>query len=760
MKRLAIAEKPSLAQAVIDVLPGTASKSGVITEIGDWYFVPLAGHILEQEMPDFYLPDDVPLSKSGSKIWRAQDLPIIPSKWAMKPREDTLRNLNAIKALLPKVDEIIHLGDPDAEGQLLVDEVLLYLGNTAPVKRLLINDYNETKVRQSLADIRDNNDPQFRSWFLWARARSYYDWLFGLNLTRAATIRARALGYQGLLTVGSVQTPLLKIVVDRDRAIENFKPIPYYTLAAQFQHPKGAFNARWKAKEGQPGLDEANRLTNTKIAQDLAAKITGKQATITVYKKTQRTEAPPLTLSMNELAMDACKAYGYTGQQVLDAAQTLYDSPHKLTTYPRSENRYLSEAQHADAPEILAALKNNLPGMAGIIEKADPKRKSPAFDDKQMDGNPHHGIVPTTRRADISGLSEIEKNIYDMIVRSYLAQFFPPCVFMQTEIELVSEGERFVTSGKTPVSPGWREIYKPPESAGDEEKEADGGKQTLPAMEKDDLANCIKCEATPKATTPPAYFDEGTLLDAMVNLYKYVDDPAAKARLAQPVGTGPKAKPAGIGTSATRAPLMKNLRDIEFFVPVKGSKTKFKSSAGVRGLIDALPNVVKDPAMAGVFKMALDSVAIGKVSFDTFLERTTAFVTKVCGDLRTAEMKLPMAPTVPCPQCKSGLLTQRTGSKGKFWSCSNYNPEPPTPPCKAIYNDANGKPQLLALPEVTCPKCKSGKLRRVKGGKGHFWSCSNYKAEPKCDASYNDRGGKPVLTTTGMKKAPAQGAKK
>lgn len=192
MKRLFIAEKSSLAQAIAAVLPGTPARKGAATQVGDDWFVPLAGHALEQAMPDEYLPDDVPRNASGNKRWREQDLPIVPQTWILHPRDSMQANLDAIAKLLTQVDEVVHLGDPDAEGQLLVDEVLQHFGNTKPVRRLLINDYNETKVRQALAGMRDNAEPAFRAWSLWALARSHYDWLFGLNLTRAATIRAHA----------------------------------------------------------------------------------------------------------------------------------------------------------------------------------------------------------------------------------------------------------------------------------------------------------------------------------------------------------------------------------------------------------------------------------------------------------------------------------------------------------------------------------------------------------------------------------------
>jgi DNA topoisomerase III len=704
MSRLFIAEKPSLAQAVMAVLPGRVQRNGVAARVADDYFVPLAGHALEQAMPDEYLPDDVPLGKNGKKKWREQDLPIVPKEWILHVRENMQRNVDAIEALLAEVDEVVHLGDPDAEGQLLVDEVLLLLSNTRPVRRLLVNDYNEGKVRQALANLRDNDEPEFRAWYRWALARSHYDWLFGLNITRAATLRARQLGFDGVLTVGSVQTPALKIVVDRDRAIEAFRPVPYFTVSATLGHANGSFVAKWKPSDEQAGIDDAGRLVDEAVATALTARLQGKAATITDYEKAPKRENPPLPLSLNELTVVACSRYGYTGEEVLDAAQTLYERPLQLTTYPRTEVRYLSEAQHADAPAILAALTHNLPTLAEVIAKADPARKSAAFDDSKVDGTSHHGIVPTVARADGSALTEIQRNVYDLIVRSYLAQFFEAAVFMQTKIEALCDGEHFAASGRTPVSAGWREVYaphdevSPTDSASRHEatrepgsepatESAEEAQQVLPSMVEGDVARCTACEATSRATKPPSRFDEALLTAAMIDLQKYTTDPAAKARLKEGKG---------IGTSATRAGIIKDLRERGFLVPAKGSKTKFVSSTSGRGLIDALPGPVKDPTMAGLFKIALDAVATGEITYEHFIERNVAFVTKVVAGLRTAAMTLPVAAGVACPKCGTGKLRRIAGSDGHFWGCSNWQA---TPKCSASYPDLDGQPDLKARPK-------------------------------------------------------------
>lgn len=691
-------------QAVVAVLPGAPRCEGVVTYIGDDSFVPLSGHALEQAMPDEYLPDDLPRTKSGKKVWRYEDLPIVPTDWLMAPRADLERNVIAVGKLLAEVDQIVHLGDPDEEGQLLVDEVLIYLGNTKPVQRLLVNDYNEAKVRQALESMRSNDEPEFRAWFRWALARSRYDWLFGLNLTRAASLRARELGFDGVLTVGSVQTPTLMIVYERDRAIATFKPIAYFTIAAKFRHENGLFIANWKAGEDQAGLDDAGRLIDQSIAGELIAKLQNQPAVISAYDKSPKREAPPLPLSLNELTVAACGKFGYTGDEVLAAAQVLYER-YKVTSYPRTENRYLSEAQHVETPIVLAAIAQNVPSLGALIGRADVTQKSAAFNDKKMDRQAHHGIVPTVAVTALSALTEIERNVYDMIVRSYIAQFFEHAVFMQTRIDITCAGERLSASGKTPVSAGWREVYAPHEevstaatsSSGQSDSETDDGKQTLPDMVEGDAALCTACDTTTRSTKAPPRFDEASLLTAMIDLHKYTTDPAAKARLKEGKG---------IGTSATRAGIIKDLREREFLVIAKGTKSKFEVSASGCGLLAALPGPVKDPTMAGMFKIALDAVASGQITYDQFIERNVAFITKVIAGLKTSSMKLPMAPA------------------------------------------------------PACPKCASGRLRRISGNDGHFWGCSNFKAEPKCSASYPDRGGAPDFTPKLKPKSKGFGFKK
>lgn len=730
-----ILEKKSVAQTVCAVLGEPEfpweNKGLTHNRAGNHLFAWLDGHAFEQAMPDHYLPDDVPKTASGKKVWRKSDLPIIPPEWVLIPKEAKKRRLDKIAELLQVCDVVYHVGDAGEEGQLLVDEALLFFANRKPVKRVLINDPNQSKVRLAIENARSNDDPLFRGWYQWALARSHYDWLFGLNCTRAMTLRGRELGFDGLLPVGSVLTPLLYIVRERDRSIEDFKPMPYFTLHARLEHPKGSFKADWKASENQAGLDESGRLINAQIAQELCGRLSGKQGVITSFLKVKKEEKAPLTLSMNELQIEGFTRFGYTGQQVLDAAQALYDE-YKVATYPRTANRYLSLAQHKEASRVVDAIfliRKDLRDLASLI---DVSRKSNAFDDKKMDGQEHHGIIPTAPECpvDMSVWSEIERNVFDIIVRSYLAQFALPFEFIDTTLVANVDGEAFTTSGKTPVSFGWKKIIA---DIGDVDnvESNDNGDQTLPVMSEGDHVLCASCEPVSRKTSPPKRFDDKLLLEAMMNVYRFVDDEKARKRLKD--GDG-------IGTTATRAGIIQDLKDRELLVPIKAGSKKLMTSNAARTLIDALPIHVKDPAQAGVFKAALDRIATGEMSYETFIENTVKFVTRVVQDASNLSMKLPVAPgVVLCPACKSGILRRKDNEKGAFWFCSNWNREGDV--CSSRFQDVKGKPLMTV---IDCPQCKSGHLRLKVGTKGAFWFCSNWNAKTCCDARFdNSASGRP-----------------
>ena len=352
--RLYIAEKPSMGAEIAKCLTGPVqrkdgyliTKDGIVT----WAF----GHILRQAEPEEY--------NAKYKNWKAEDLPIIPKQWKMIIDESCKKQFGIIKNLIDKADEIVHAGDPDREGQLLIDEVLDYLNCQKPVKRILLNALDEESIKKANKDLRDNRD--FLNLKKSALARARADWLIGMNLSRAYTLAARRAGKKGVFAVGRVKTPTLALVVRRERELKDFKPVDYFTIKAIFANENGEFSATWKPKDTQAGLDFENRLIDENIAKALIGKFAQKTEAgkITAYQKAQKKEAQRLPFSLSSLQVLAGKKYGYDPQLVLDTAQKLYEK--KLTTYPRSDCEYLPQSQFSDAKIIL---QNLLQSSATVI---------------------------------------------------------------------------------------------------------------------------------------------------------------------------------------------------------------------------------------------------------------------------------------------------------------------------------------------------------------------------------------------------------
>lgn len=453
--KLYIAEKPSMAAEIAKYLPGPVSrKDGYITT-GDGVITWGYGHILRQAEPDEYDPK--------YERWRVEDLPIIPQNWKLLVADSCKKQFEIVKSLIDQATEIVHAGDPDREGQLLIDEVLDYVNNQKPVRRILLNALDEHSIKKAIVSLRDNQE--FHDLKQSALARSRADWLIGMNLSRAYTLAAQQAGHRTTLPVGRVKTPTLALVVRREREIEGFKQVEYFTVKADFEHDSTIFTAYWKPHEEQPGLDTEGRLADKTIAKDLLTSLkSAKEPAIVIScETTEKKEQQRLPLALSTLQVMAGKKFGYDPQVVLDTAQKLYER--KLTTYPRSDCEFLPEAQHEDAATIignLGRIANN--ELAGWAAKADTSISSRAWNDKKITA--HHAIIPTVERCNFASLNETERNIYYLIAQTYIAQFYPVHVYDQTRAELEHAGETFIANGRIIKELGWKEIY----SADTEEK--------------------------------------------------------------------------------------------------------------------------------------------------------------------------------------------------------------------------------------------------------------------------------------------------
>ena len=446
--KLFIAEKPSLARAIASGIGVGKNFDGYISlnggnEIVTWCY----GHILKQLNPDEYA--------EKYRSWRMEDLPIIPSQWKLKVKTETAKQFKIIWELIGKATIIVNAGDPDREGQLLVDEVLDFVGNKKPVQRILLNALDEKSVKQSLNDLRDNDE--FRGLKNAALGRSHADWLIGMNLSRAYTIRARQAGYD-MVSVGRVMTPTMALVFHRKEEIKNFKPVTHYAVKAIFANNLGEIPAVWQMSDNVASLDSEGRLLDKKVAEDFLARLNalvGTQGKIISVEEKSKTENQRLPYSLSTLQIEAGKRYGYSPQTVLDTMQTLYEK--KLTTYPRSDCEYLPENQFADSKEILGHLKD-LPNFSESVKNADTSIHSKAWNDKKISA--HHAIIPTRVKADFAKLTSIKQNLYLMVARAYLAQFYPVHEYKATTVIISFADEKFVGKGKLVTKLGWKTIYK------------------------------------------------------------------------------------------------------------------------------------------------------------------------------------------------------------------------------------------------------------------------------------------------------------
>ncbi|MDF7677045.1 DNA topoisomerase 3 [Neisseriaceae bacterium ESL0693] len=673
--RLFIAEKPSVAKAIAEALGVTNRGDGYIecgTDKITWCF----GHMFEQAEPEEYTPEDVPRNKAGKKIWRIEELPIIPETWILREKNDAKKQLTLIGKLIKEAEEIVNAGDPDREGQLLVDEVLSHFNANKPTRRFWVSSQDTVTVKRGLSALKENNS--YCGWADAARGRARADWLIGMNLSRAYTLRAQRGGSKALLTVGRVQTPTLAIVVNRDREIEAFKPIPYHTIQAAIQHEDNIFMATWKAKEDQIGLDSDGRLVDTAVADGIVAHIKGKPGSITEYRQEAKKQNQPLAFSLSDITVLASSKYGYSAEDILKTCQSLYET-HKLTSYPRTDCAYLPESQLADATNVLDAIKHVNPELARLVDAADPCIKSKTWNDSKITA--HHGIVPTMHKGSKASLNEYERNIYELIVRAYIAQFYPLHEYMQTVVNVDVDGETFYACGNVVTKNGWRDVYGQTDENIDDGQGADDG-QRLPVMKQGDSVTCTDATRKDAKTKPPKRFTDGTLTSAMENIHKFVNNPEHKKLLRE--GDG-------IGTSATRASIIAELKRHEF-LETKG-KQIISTTLG-RSVIDALPEVVKSPVLTALYERMLKGIEQGTAELDAFITKQESFIREQVAkandgavSIAGAKEAIPISTLYKCKVCGTGLSRRPTKKKGHFWwGCCNY------PACKQTYPDLKGRP--------------------------------------------------------------------
>ncbi|UIJ39975.1 DNA topoisomerase III [Vibrio kanaloae] len=656
MSRLIIAEKPSLGRAIAAALPNPQKKDQGFIKCGNGDVVTWCiGHLLEQVEPDAY--DD------RYKKWNLADLPIVPEQWQLRPRKTSSKQLTVIRKLLKDATQIVHAGDPDREGQLLVDEVIDYCKVSKAKKesmdRLLISDLNLPAVKRALSQMRSNRD--FIPLSISALARSRADWLYGMNMTRAYTLLGQKAGYQGVLSVGRVQTPVLGLVVRRDEEIENFIPKDYFTLHAliPYQNNGQSFDirARWKPSEAcKPWQDEEGRVLNRKLVENVAQRIANQPATVTESEQKQSKQAAPLPYSLSALQIDASKRFGMSAQQVLDTCQSLYEK-HKLITYPRSDSRYLPKEHYSQRESIVDAIANNAKELQSGAQGVDLSLKSKAWNDSKVDA--HHAIIPTPKKSSVNGLSANEMKIYQQVARQYLMQFYPPAIFADAKLVFDIAGGVFIAKGRQLINPGWKVLM----GKTDTEDKGDGT-DTVPPLDKGTVLTCREGVIGDKKTEPPKHFTEATLLQAMTGIARFVANKDLKAILKETDG---------LGTEATRAGILDTLFKRQLLT--RQGKSIHSSPAG-RGLIHALPEDSTFPDMTAHWEHQLQGMAERNQAYQPFMQALESKIDGLMGKVKTGEVpeSLRHLPKVERPAFKrrKGGGAKSYANKGTYAKTGSY----------------------------------------------------------------------------------------
>ncbi|PSU51014.1 DNA topoisomerase III [Photobacterium frigidiphilum] len=622
MTRLYIAEKPSLGRAIAAVLPRPHKNNNGYIETGNGDIVTWCiGHLLEQVEPDAY--------DEKYKKWNMTDLPIIPEQWQLSPRKSAKQQLAVVRKLAKQATDIVHAGDPDREGQLLVDEVIDYVKVSAKkkteIQRLLISDLNPAAVKRALSTMRSNRE--FIPLSVSALARSRADWLYGMNMTRAYTLLGQKGGYRGVLSVGRVQTPILGLVTRRDDDIANFKPKPFYEVFALIPYQDMDIRARWKPSEAcQSWQDEEGRVLSRQLCENVLKRIKGQPAEVTESERKETRQAPPLPYSLSALQIDAAKRFGMSAADVLANCQSLYEK-HKVITYPRSDSRYLPSEHFKQANDVCRAVASNASELSNACNGANTTLKSKAWNDKKVDA--HHAIIPTPKQISPNALSGSESKVYQLIARQYVMQFYPAAIYAEAKLVFTIAQGHFIARGRQLMSAGWRELLGR-DQAEDKTKVTGNSEQGLtdkvPPLEKGTVLTCREGELKDKMTEPPKAFTEATLLQAMTGIARFVSDSSLKKILRDTDG---------LGTEATRAGILELLFNRQLLM--RQAKNIHATDAG-RGLVYALPDEATYPDMTAHWEHQLQDMADKKCAYKPFMDALQQQVSQLMDKVKYSEV--------------------------------------------------------------------------------------------------------------------------
>lgn len=703
--KLYICEKPSLAKAVFIGLGGQEStireqqRNGFF-KIGDHVVTFCFGHMLELLDPEDHNPK--------YEQWNMDDLPFrFPPKLKVKP--EAKKQYSVISSLIKQCSTIIHTGDNDEEGQLLIDEILAFENNTKPVKRLLIADMTEEAINKSLNSISDNS--LYEHYGKIALARSISDQMYGYNLTRAYTLAGQKKGLSGTINIGRVQTNIVNLINERCEQVENYKESFYYNIYGNFNCNGINFKAKYINQEND-NLNEDGHIVDKNIADNIKDKAKGKATTIVEANHREKEKQSPMPYTMATLQSDCARKFGITAKETLEAAQALYEK-HKLITYPRSNCKYLGDFHFEERHKVIKAIAETNKQFSNFVSGATSNKPHPCFNSKKIGA--HYGIIPTIKSANFEKLSDLERKIYNLIARSYIALIFPKSRYKESVITLNVDGLSFTVKSESLISQGWEVLYTNDKDNPDVEK-SESSEQDLTKLDRGQTGSCIDAEVQTKKSPKPKYFVESTLLRAMTHVAPYIEDD--DLRDIMNAYFKDKNIPAELGTEATRADVIDKVFDSGLAVKEKEAGYKelaMKTTPLGKQLMSVLPpSMRKVDLTASWVRMGAD-IKESKLSVDSYVDSVYRFIQKQVEHLKTNGLDISLD-SAPCPNCTDGLLKRIKTAKGFFFGCSNH------PLCSATFPDYNGKPFTNVY---KCPDCSKEMILR-KGSNGYFFGCSGY----------------------------------
>ena len=703
-KALVIAEKPSVGRDLAAALPGSFQKHEGYVESDDYVITWAVGHLVQLAEPEDY--------DERFKRWRMNDLPIVPDAFRLAPRDaKSKKQLKLIEQLLLRddVDRVINACDAGREGELIFayiyESVFGDVDGAAsarrkrqpkPVQRLWISSMTKQAIREGFERLRPGD--QLASLEAAARSRSEADWLVGMNATRAATIRGRA-WVGGVVSLGRVQTPTLALMVKREREIQAFVPEPYWLVHATFD-PR--YEGLWF--EG-----EETRLKDAARAEEIVARVSGKEGVLESVERKEQSESAPLLYDLTSLQRDANRRFGFSAQRTLRAAQALYEG-RKAITYPRTSSRWLSGDMVPQLKTVAASLQpiSEYADAARYVVRLERLPLARVVNDAKVDD--HHAIIPTEIDHDVDVFSDDERRVFDLVARRFLAVFHPPARHARTTVVTVVEDERFRTRGKVTLEPGWRRVYgaeaereRPERSPRQADEDGEGEGVELPALQRGQRVRCLSAESEAKETKPPPRYTEATLLSAMETAGKLIDDEELRDAL----------KERGLGTPATRAETIETLIRREYVERVGKELQPTPKGMQVIAMLEAHP--LTSPELTGDWEKRLADIEHGKDDRGAFMREIEGFtretVAKI-GALDREQLRPERAELGLCPRCgaQTGEIIRENA---RAYGCTSWKSRE-EPGCGfVIWKRVAGR---TLTPEIARQLIEEGRTRDVLSG--------------------------------------------